>query len=97
MKRDPRTIIVKPIITERSTSLKDRYNQVLFQVHIDANKIEIHKAVEEIFNVEVENVRTFRVKGKFKRLGRYEGWRSDWKKAIVTLKQGHSIELFEGV
>jgi large subunit ribosomal protein L23 len=63
----------------------------------DANKIQVKQAVEAIFNVKVDSIRTLRVHGKPKRMGRYAGHRSDWKKAIVTLKKGQTIELFEQV
>ena len=72
-------------------------NKYTFQVPLNANKVEIRKAVESIFNVKVEKVATIRVLGKTKRMGRTMGKRSDYKKAIVTLKAGETIELFEGV
>lgn len=97
MTTDPRTIIIKPIVTERTTMLKDAENKVAFRVQRDANKIEIKKAVEKIFNIKVKNVHTINYLGKKKRLGRYQGKRSDWKKAIVTLHEGHSIEFLEGI
>jgi large subunit ribosomal protein L23 len=90
-------IIVKAIITEKGTRMREGGNKYLFEVHRDANKIEIKSAVEEIFEVKVEQVHTQFVLGKFKRLGRFAGRRSNWKKAIVTLKQGDSIDLFEQV
>jgi large subunit ribosomal protein L23 len=71
--------------------------QYSFEVHPGANKIEIKKAIEEIFSVRVTSVRTIRMPGKKKRMGRFEGKRPDWKKAVVTLKEGETIELFEGV
>ena len=69
----------------------------MFEVARDANKIEIRQAVKKLFNVEVEEVRTVLVRGKMKRIGRFSGMRPNWKKAIVTLKAGQSVELFEGV
>ena len=72
-------------------------NKYTFQVPLNANKVEIRKAVESIFNVKVEKVATIRVLGKTKRMGRTMGKRSDYKKAIVTLKAGESIALIEGV
>ncbi len=95
--KDPRTIILQPVITEKSMYLKEKNNQVTFWVHPDANKIEIKKAVEELFNVKVEKVQTIRVKGKPKRIYRYEGRRPVRKKAIVRLAPGQSIEFFETV
>jgi len=77
--------------------LREGQNGFLFEVARDANKVQIKKAVESIFNVKVDTVRTLRVHGKPKRMGRYAGHRPDWKKAVVTLKKGQSIELFEQV
>ncbi len=95
--KDPRTIILQPVITEKSMYLKEKNNQVTFWVHPEANKIEIKKAVEDLFNVKVEKVQTIRVKGKPKRIYRYEGRRPVRKKAIVRLAPGHTIEFFETV
>jgi len=92
-----REIIVRPLVTEKATQLKAAGNQYLFQVDRRANKIEVKKAVEEIFNVHVTSVRTIQMAGKKKRMGRFEGKRPDWKKAVVTLKEGETIQLFEGV
>ena len=89
-------VLIRPIITEKTTLLMQE-NKYTFQVPLNANKVEIRKAVESIFNVKVEKVATIRVLGKTKRMGRTMGKRSDYKKAIVTLKVGESIELFEGV
>lgn len=93
---DARDILIKPIITEKSTDMMSE-GKYTFRVPLNANKYQIRDAVEEIFNVKVEAVNTMRMEGKKKRMGRYEGKRSDWKKAIVTLKEGETIELFEGV
>ncbi len=95
--KDPRTIILQPVITEKSMYLKEKNNQVTFWVHPEANKIEIKKAVEDLFNVKVEKVQTIRVKGKPKRVYRYEGRRPLRKKAIVRLAPGDTIEFFETV
>lgn len=89
-------VLIRPIITEKTTLLMQE-NKYTFQVPLNANKVEIRKAVESIFNVKVEKVATIRVLGKTKRMGRTMGKRSDYKKAIVTLKAGESIELFDGV
>lgn len=97
MKREPRTIVKRALITEKGTQIRERENGYLFEVARDANKIEIRQAIESIFPVKVETVRTLRVHGKPKRMGRYAGHRPDWKKAIVTLKKGQTIELFEQV
>ncbi|HET9939580.1 MAG TPA: 50S ribosomal protein L23 [Candidatus Eisenbacteria bacterium] len=97
MKREPRTIVRRALITEKGTQIRERENGYLFEVARDANKIEIRQAIESIFPVKVESVRTMRVHGKPKRMGRYAGHRPDWKKAIVMLKKGQTIELFEQV
>jgi large subunit ribosomal protein L23 len=95
MMRDPRSIIIEPVVTEKTTYSREAHNEVAFRVVTDANKIEIKHAVEEIFGVTVVGVRTMNVMGKMKRLGRYEGRRPAWKKAIVSLKEGDTIEFFE--
>ena len=95
MKRDPRTIILEPVVTEKTTRRREVKNEVTFKVAKDANKIQIRSAVEELFGVSVTTVRTMPVHGKLKRLGRFEGKRASWKKAIVTLKEGDVIEFFE--
>jgi large subunit ribosomal protein L23 len=95
--KDETNIIKKPLITEKGTMLKDKAHQVIFAVDRHANKIEIKEAIEKLFNVHVEDVHTMVMKGKMKRYGRHEYVRSDWKKAIVTLKEGDSIEFYEGV
>ena len=89
-------IIRRPLITEKSTHQKDENHQYAFEVHRDANKVEIQSAVERLFKVKVLEVRTCNVLGKVKRLGRRYGKRLDWKKAIVTLKEGDRIDFFEG-
>jgi len=93
--RDPRTIILAPIITEKSMYLKEKYNQVSFWVDPSANKIEIKKAVEDLFKVKVVDVQTIRVKGKPKGGFRNPGRTSIKKKAIVRLAEGQTIEFFE--
>ncbi|MBE3587506.1 MAG: 50S ribosomal protein L23 [Thermoanaerobacteraceae bacterium] len=94
--KDPRDILKRPVVSEKSMSLVGD-NKYTFIVDPAANKIEIKKAVEELFNVKVEKVNTMRVKGKVKRVRNIVGRRPDVKKAIVTLKEGNKIELFEGV
>ena len=89
-------VLIRPVITEKSTKLMEE-NKYTFRVPLTANKVQIRQAVEKIFNVKVEKVATIRVLGKTKRMGRTQGKRSDCKKAIVTLKAGESITLFEGV
>ena len=96
--RDPHTIIVRPLLTEKSVIAKDRRRCLAFQVSRDANKIEIARAVESVFNTKVQEVRVLNVEGKIKRMGRFEGKRPDWKKAYVTLCKGQKpIEYFEGL
>ena len=107
--RSPQTIIKRPLLTEKGTRLRETgglpytpepealKQKLMFEVARDANKIEIRQAVKKLFNVEVEEVRTVLVRGKMKRIGRFSGMRPNWKKAIVTLKAGQTVELFEGV
>ncbi len=92
---NPYQYIIKPLLTERSTTLKEKYNQYVFEVRPDATKPDIKRAVHEIFKVEVKKVRTMNVLGHFKRFGKGGGKRSDWKKAIVTLAPGQKIDLVE--
>ena len=94
--KEGQRIIRKPLVTEKSTQLKDLSNQYAFEVDRKANKIEIQSAIERLFKVKVTDVRTSNVLGKMKRLGRKYGKRPDWKKAIVTLKEGDRIDFFEG-
>jgi large subunit ribosomal protein L23 len=96
MSRDPREVILRPIMTEKSMRQKEEHNVVTFRVRPDANKVEIRAAVEVIFNVKVADVRTVAYEGKLKRMGRFQGRRPDWKKAVVQLAPGHKIELVEG-
>jgi large subunit ribosomal protein L23 len=95
--KDPRSIVRKALITEKGTVLRETRNQYHFEVARGANKIEIKHAIEAIFSVQVADVRTMQVRGKVKRQGRWLGKRSDWKKAIVTLKPDQKIELFEQI
>jgi large subunit ribosomal protein L23 len=90
-------IIRRPMITEKTGIQKETANQVTFEVDRRANRIEIRRAIERIFNVKVDSVHTLQVKGKVKRRGRTLGKRRDWKKAIVRLKPGERIDFFEGV
>ena len=108
--RAPQTVIKRPLLTEKSARLRETggaataaaegeaYAQkVVFEVARDANKIDIRRAVEQLFKVSVTEVRTLVVRGKVKRMGRFTGQRPSWKKAFVTLKPGDNIEFFEGV
>ena len=95
--KNARSIIIKPLVTEKGSQVREAQNKYLFSVAVTANKIEIKRAVEEIFNVKVKSVKTATVHGKVKRLGVYSGKRPDWKKAVVTLEPGQTIDLFEQV
>lgn len=95
--RNIHQVIVRPLITEKSTDQLDRQHAYTFVVDRDANKIEICHAVETIFKVKVKDVRTMQYRGKERRVGRHVGRRAAWKKAVVTLREGDSIEIFEGV
>jgi large subunit ribosomal protein L23 len=91
------TEVVKgPVITEKGTLVNEQGNQVVFRVHPRANKVEIRKAIESLFKVKVEKVRTSRQLGKIRRVGKHMGRRPDWKKAYVTLAEGNRIDFFEG-
>jgi large subunit ribosomal protein L23 len=94
--KDPRTVLLRPLMTEKSMRLKEDLNTVTFEVARDANKVEIRHAVEKVFDVKVASVRTQSREGKWKRMGRFEGRRPRWKKAVVKLQPGHKIELVEG-
>jgi large subunit ribosomal protein L23 len=108
--RSPEQIIKRPLLTEKGTRLKETggnsatdqdpetiKSQLLFEVARDANKVEIRHAVEKLWNVSVIDVHTAIVRGKEKRMGRFVGKRSNWKKAMVTIAAGQNIEFFEGV
>ena len=90
-------IIVAPLLTEKAAIIRDEENKYVFKVEKKANKFTIKEAIEKKFNVTVEKVNIVNVTGKVKRRGRFVGKRADWKKAIVTLKQGENIPVFEGV
>ena len=110
MNRAAHHVIKRPLLTEKGTRLKDHGGapvgtfseedlkpQVLFEVALDANKIQIKQAIEALFSVKVVDVHTQIMRGKDKRIGRFIGRRPNWKKAIVTLAAGNKIEFFEGV
>ncbi|MFQ5720436.1 MAG: 50S ribosomal protein L23 [Acidobacteriota bacterium] len=89
-------ILLGPVITEKTTLLKEKGGELCFRVHTGATKIQVRQAIEAAFDVKVASLRTVRVPGKFKRQGRFGGYRSDWKKAYVTLTSGsRAIEYFE--
>ena len=89
-------VLVRPLVTEKSTSFLGSDRAYAFEVGVDANKIQIKCAVEQFYGVEVDEVRTIQMRGKVKRFGRHYGKRKNWKKAYVTLAEGHEIPLFEG-
>jgi large subunit ribosomal protein L23 len=95
--KDLSKVIRRPLITERGADMREQNNQYFFEVAPAANKHEIKQAVEHFFGVKVIDVRTQNRRGKFKRLGRSQGKRADWKKAIVTLAAEDSIDLFDMV
>jgi large subunit ribosomal protein L23 len=94
--RNVHTIVKKPLFTEKGARIKEAENKVLVEVAKDANKIEIKRAVEEIFNVKVTSVATITTNGKWKKHGRSIGRRPDRKKAIITLKKGEKLDFIEG-
>ena len=89
-------IIKRPLDTEKLDRMRDRENKFAFEIDMKANKTEVKQAIEQLFKVKVLDVKTSIVRGKFRRIGRSEGQRPNWKKAIVTLKEGDAIQLFEG-
>ncbi len=95
--KDARQIVIRPLMTEKSTLLREGANKYAFRVIPTATKRQIAQAVEELFDVHVKDVRTMRMQGKKKRLGRNIGRRPSWKKAIVTLAEGDTVDFFEGV
>ncbi|MCS6897753.1 MAG: 50S ribosomal protein L23 [Nitrospira sp.] len=95
MKVDMHGVLIQPLLTEKITGLRERTNTVGFIVHPEANRIQIKQAVEALLKVKVQKVNVLNVQGKVKRLGRFSGKRSDWKKAFVTLKKGEKLELYE--
>jgi large subunit ribosomal protein L23 len=95
--RNIHEVIVRPVITEKSTEQLDRNHAYTFVVDKSANKFEIAQAVETLFNVKVDSVRTMQYRGKERRVGRHVGRRAAWKKAVVKLREGDTIEIFEGV
>ncbi|RLC49060.1 MAG: 50S ribosomal protein L23 [Candidatus Cloacimonadota bacterium] len=95
--RDPREIVINPIITEKGANLKKEGNANLFKIAINANKIEVKKAIEEMFDVKVKKINIIRQRGKVKKLGRYTGKRPDWKKAVVFLAKDENIRELEAL
>ncbi len=89
-------VLRRPLITEKGQAQREHERKYLFEVAATSNKIEIARAVEKLFNVKVDSVNTQWVRGKDKRRGRFVGKLPNWKKAVVTLREGHTIDLFEG-
>ncbi len=97
MTRNARDIIIRPLLTEKLTEMRESQRKIGLLVRADANKVEIKKATEQALNAKVEKVNVMNVGGKVRRIGRMAGKKPDWKKAIVTLKSGEKLEIFEGV
>ena len=97
MSRDAQDIIRRPILTEKLTELRETQRKIGLLVRSDANKVEIKKAAEQTLKVKIEKVNVLNVMGKLHRIGRLSGKKPDWKKAIVTMKVGEKLEIFEGV
>jgi large subunit ribosomal protein L23 len=96
--KDPRQIVLRPIVTEKTADARERTNTVCFQVARHANRIEVRNAVQALFGVKVLNVRVVNIRGKVRRYGRYSGRRPDWRKAYVRLAAGEkTIEFFNQV
>ena len=98
MIKDPYKIILRPVITEKSTLMKEMNREICFEVAPRANKIEIKEAAEQLFNVKIVSVRVMKQRGKMRRVGRNQGRTKDWKKAYLKIKEGEKmIEYFEAV
>ncbi len=95
MKANSHRVLIRPLLTEKITGLREKTNTVGFVVHPEANRIQIRQAVEELLKVKVEKINVMNIRGKVKKLGRFSGRRSDWKKALVTLKEGEKLEMYE--
>lgn len=95
--KNPHDVIRRPLITEKANFDKERYNTYHFEVPLHVGRQEIREAVERVFSVKVEGVRTSVVRGRQKRVGKNVGRTPNWKKAVVTLKDGDSIDIFEGM
>jgi len=96
MSRSARDILIRPLITEESSILQAEQNKYTFEVHRSATRIDIRNAVESMFDVSVDSVRTMNCAGKDRRVGRNVGRRPDWKKAIVKLAEGEALDMFKG-
>lgn len=96
---NPRLIILRHLVTEKGTRIREHQNKYFFAVHMGANKIDVKRAVESLFKVHVEEVNTLIMRGKTRRYGfrRQVGVRPNWKKAVIRLKKGETIEAFENI
>ena len=92
---NPHDVLIRPLLTEKITAIREAKNGVAFAVHRNATRIDIRRAVETVFSVKVASVNVMNVRGKKKRQGRFSGKRADWRKAFITLKEGEKIELYE--
>lgn len=90
-------VLIRPLITEKNNIARETRNEVVFEVHRDANKPQIKAAVEQLFGVSVEAIRTQQKPGKMRRVGKFSGYRADTKKAFVKVADGQQIEFFQGV
>ena len=97
MKKNPHQIIGRALTTEKSVILREEYNSYSFEVDPSANKLDVRQAIQDLFKVTVVDVRIQNVRGKMKRLGRFSGRRPSWKKALVKLKKGETLPLFENL
>jgi large subunit ribosomal protein L23 len=97
MSREAHDIIIRPILTEKLTDLRETQRKIGLLVRGDANKVEIKKAAQQALKVKIDKVNVLKTLGKTRRIGRLSGKRPDWKKAIVTMKVGEKLEMFEGV
>jgi large subunit ribosomal protein L23 len=91
---DPIDVVLRPLVTEKSLARAERHNTYTFQVRLDANKVQIRRAVEKLFSVSVTGVRTQRMMGKRRRLGRFTGVTPTWKRALVSVKEGDTIDFY---
>ena len=90
--KSPYCVVLGTVVTERSTDFQEAENKYTFKVHPKATKIDVRRAVEEIFKVQVKKVNTIKMPGKYRRVRLQPGYTSSWKKAVVTLQEGHSID-----
>jgi large subunit ribosomal protein L23 len=94
---DSKKVLRRPLLTEKATIAREMRNEYAFEVDRNANKIEIKRAIEDQFNVKVTGVRTIRIQGKMKRMGAHQGRRPAWKKAVVSIAEGNTIDVYEQI